>query len=178
MRKLTQDDYEAYARRHVPQQPLVWLLIWFGLLSQGSAWTFKHFGGAGVIGFLAVGLSLMACISWRVNARLNLSLARKIASVSNERLRSMIAEVNRETLWGFNQNLALYQLAVRGDEIQSVLPRILGLLTIDHLPTRVRVDEAIDLFPGLRKKIGGYSGFESAKKCREKVAAFQAREQK
>ncbi|MDO8803767.1 MAG: hypothetical protein Q7R35_05000 [Elusimicrobiota bacterium] len=173
---LSREDYWDYEKAHVPGQVGLTVMTWaaacLGILSTGAGWSGKNFGGTGIIAFLVLAIPLLLWLSKTLNDWSNLQMAREIAKRSAGELRAVIAETS-PGCWSFRQNLALYQLLLHGEEIESLLPRVLGPLTSDLPIYRASAFEALRFFPGAREQLADYDPLQSVEKCRTKIAAFR-----
>jgi hypothetical protein len=91
---------------------------------------------------------------------------------SNEQLKAKI----EHPLWSFYNTLALLNLHVRGEDVQSYLPRVLSLLESDDSVTRLFGRDALALvFTPLAKQLQdlGYNPHASTEDCRAKAAQLR-----
>jgi len=149
------------------------LLKWVGGgagLTAGCVLGFKWLGVlgsliGGTVGFCA-GIFLIT-----VPEELGFSMImRKIERSPITQLRAMIAEGE----WNLFHTMALLQLAARGEDVQSDLPRVLAMLESESFRERMFGRDAFRLvYTELAEKTD-YDPNEPAQVCREKIARLRA----
>jgi hypothetical protein len=93
-----------------------------------------------------------------------------IAKSTNEELRRQICFPE----WNFGNTMALLQLAARGEEVRTELPRILEMLESEEELKRVYGWDALRfVFDKECELIGDYDPRASADNCRAKVATLK-----
>lgn len=138
----------------------------------GAALGHRFFGHVGaIIGFI-VGGPLGLIIGHLPRHFMQESMFREMQKSSNEELRAKIDH----PLWSFYNTLALLNLHMRGEDVQSYFPRVLSLLESDDSVTRLFGRDAIALvYTPLAKQMHdlGYDPHASTEECRAKVAQLR-----
>jgi hypothetical protein len=95
-------------------------------------------------------------------------LFRNIERSSNEALKRTLSL----GIWNFWQTLALLQLAARGEDVKTELPRLLGMLASASVLDRVHGWDAVRLvFPVHAERLRGYNPEDSAVACHQRSSA-------
>jgi hypothetical protein len=111
----------------------------------------RHFGTMGGIIGIPLGGIIGGWLGYLPNILCSEWMFRKLQRSSNEELRA-IAD---EKYWTFRQTLALLNLQRRGEDVQSYLPRVIGLLELKDLRSRYFGRDALALvFSPLAAKVG------------------------
>ena len=100
------------------------------------------------------------------------SMFREMQKSSNEQLKAKI----EHPLWSFYNTLALLNLHLRGEDVQSYLPRVLSLLESNDNVTRLFGRDALMLvFTPLGRQLNDlkYDPHASTEDCRAKVAQLR-----
>lgn len=123
----------------------------------------------GIIGFI-VG-HILGCLPSSIAMK---KLYERLDRSTNSELRSMVAADD----WKFGHTLALLQLAARGEEVKSELPRILDMLVSESQDTRMFGWDALRLvFPKETEVVEDYDPKESIDRCRTIVARLPVSEE-
>ena len=131
------------------------------------------FGRVGAIAGAIVGGCLGFFIGSLPDYLLKEHMFKSMQKKSNAELRAVVDEKE----WTFIQTLALMNLHLRGEEVQTYLPRVIALLESDNSRTRLFGRDALRwVFTELAVQIDDYDPFASTEECRRKVAVLRARE--
>jgi hypothetical protein len=123
---------------------------------------------AGAVGLVTLVIAFYVVI-WIVKSP-NRRHVRKVKNASDEELWQM---VDREP-WHFKSTIALLQLAVRGCDIDRVLPRVVQMLGSDDYAQRAAACEVLDwVFIDEYRAIGGDKSGDSYDDCRANAAKLQ-----
>ena len=96
---------------------------------------------------------------------------RQLARSSNEELWKIV----NEKFWGFCQTMALLQLAARGQNVRTQLPRIVKMLESDGRLERIYGWDALRIvFPEETKIAADYDPRAAPEDCRTKIAKLKA----
>jgi hypothetical protein len=96
---------------------------------------------------------------------------RYIAKSSDEKLWRIL----NLGFWNFYQTLALLQLAARGRDVRTELPRIVTMLESDDKLERVYGWDALQLvFTEEAKKVPGYDPWAATDECRQRIVELKA----
>lgn len=96
---------------------------------------------------------------------------RHLARSSDEELWKIV----NEDFWAFCQTMALLQLAARGRDVRTQLPRIVKMLESDKELERVYGWDALrNVFPQETELVADYNPRAAAADCRNKVAKLKA----
>ena len=100
-------------------------------------------------------------------------LFKSMQKSSNAELKAMIDKGE----WTFIQTLALLNLSLRGEDVQSYLPRIITMLESDNWRTRLFGRDALRwVFTELAVRINDYDPQASTEECRRKIAVLRSKE--
>lgn len=95
---------------------------------------------------------------------------RKMQKSSNEELKVIV----NSSLWTFNQTLALLNLQLRGENVESYLPRVITLLESKDLRSRYFARDALALvFTPLAKKMGVFDPGAPEEVRRRQIASLR-----
>jgi hypothetical protein len=136
----------------------------------GGGLGFNLFGVGGAIAGGIVGAGLGHAVGvvpeW-LSTRL---MFRHISRSSDEELWKIV----HLGFWNFYQTLALLQLAARGQDVRTQLPRIVKMLESDDRLQRVYGWDALRLvFPAETAMVADYNPQGTAEDCRNKAAKLQ-----
>ncbi len=96
---------------------------------------------------------------------------RQLARSSDEELWKMV----NDSFWGFCQTMALLQLAARGRDVRTQLPRIVKMLESNKELERVHGWDALrNVFPKETELAADYNPRAAAADCRHRVAKLKA----
>ncbi len=96
---------------------------------------------------------------------------RYLARSSNEELWKIV----HEDFWAFCQTMALLQLAARGQNVRTQIPRIVKMLESEKELERVYGWDALrNVFPAETEMAAGYDPRAAAADCRNKIAKLKA----
>lgn len=161
----------------VPTQPArltVFVLIQFLTSWTGIIWGglggYQHFGiWGGVLGAVAGGI--LGIIIGTIPGFLSQeAMFRRMQKSTNTELRAEL----EKPWWNFWQTLALLNLQLRGEEVQTYLPRVLGLLeSEDRLVRKFGRDALALVFTPLAKQIEDYNPDAPTDVCRLKVGELR-----
>jgi hypothetical protein len=133
----------------------------------------------GVVGAIAggllgglIGLAICSLPKILFEEQMFRSMQRK----SNTELKEVIEKGEfRKGEWTFIQTLALLNLQLRGEDVQSYLPRILTMLESDDWRVRLFGRDALRLvFTSQAVKIDDYDPHASTEECQRKVAVLRS----
>ena len=173
--RMTVQQYWSYSRSLAPTQfgllSLIQVLIAFIGLIQGALWGHARFGGLGLFSGLLAGLFVGGTAAHLlINILPNLYAGWKMTRRSVEELRRILDSRG----WSTDHNLALFQLAVRDEDIGAFLPRILEQLASESVIARLMARDSILLFPDFWEKLERYNPLDPFEACKEKVSAARA----
>jgi hypothetical protein len=137
----------------------------------GGAIGFKHFHTIGLIIGAVVGLIIGHVIGYLPTWLGNQWMFRNIQRSSTAELKACFDSNH----WNFYQTMALLQLAARGENVQSYLPRILAMLESDETLTRVYGWDALRIvFTELSQQAEDYDPRASVEECRRRIATLRS----
>jgi hypothetical protein len=142
-------------------------------LGIGTSVGFARFGVVGAIIGGIVGLVVGALVGGLPDWLGKRWMFRSIEKSSTAELRAIVAQRD----WNFYQTMSLLQLATRGEDVQSDLPRILTMLESDSTLTRVYGWDALRLvYTELAERIADYDPRASTEECRLKTTVLRSKE--
>ena len=145
--------------------------LFFGILF-GIHVGHRYFGIIGAIVGAVVGGLLGFVLGYLPRHFAQEHMFREMQRSSNEQLKAKL----EHSSWNFEQTLALLNLHLRNNDVQSYLPRILTLLESDHSLTRLFARDALRLvFTPLAVQMDSfnYNPHASTEDCRNKVAQLR-----
>ncbi|MHC4499980.1 MAG: hypothetical protein ACYS21_12800 [Planctomycetota bacterium] len=150
-------------------------VLWLGGVARGAAVRMglgvHLFGTTGLIAGGVMGLVVGHLAGSLPDWAVTRMLFGEIDSSSNSELRSIVAAED----WNFRHTMALLQLGARGEDVQSELPRIVGMLESDSKLTRIYGWDALRIvYPKETKIIEDHNPRESTERCRSKAAKLKA----
>ena len=100
------------------------------------------------------------------------SIMKEITEGSNEKLKTLIAKPD----WNFWHTMALLELVVRNENVESEFPRILEMLEADSVSTRIFGWDAMRIvFTERAKLIEDYDPKHPTEVCRKKASELRNR---
>lgn len=145
---------------------VLWLVgggLGFGF---GIIFGLKHFGVIGAILGAALGGVCGIMPALLLEHFVHRSLFKEIQQSSSEKLWNNLDKGD----WNFFHTMSLLQLAVRGEDIEKKLPRILQMLGSDTKSTRLYGWDAFRIvFTDKAKLIPDYDPNETTEQCRAKL---------
>jgi hypothetical protein len=148
------------------------LLGFFLGIYLGASLGHRFFGMIGGIICAIVGAISGVIIGTLPGHFLQESMFKEMQKSSNEQLKAKIDH----PLWSFYNTLALLNLHLRGEDVQSHLPRVLSLLESEDNVTRLFGRDALMLvFTPLGRQLNDlkYDPRASTEDCREKIAKLR-----
>jgi hypothetical protein len=144
-----------------------------GLIA-GAFFGFKHFHILGLIVGAVLGFLVGHAIGYLPTWLGTRWMFRSIEKSTTAELRGSLERGE----WNFYQTMALLQLAVRKEDVQPYLPRILLMLESNETLTRVYGWDAFRIvFTELSQRIEDYDPRGTVDECRRKAALLRAVEQ-
>lgn len=136
-------------------------------IALGSDW----FGRGGAIAGGIIGVVVGHVVGVVPNVLSTKLFFRNLARSSNEELWKIV----NEDFWAFCQTMALLQLAARGQNVRTQLPRIMKMLESDKELERVYGWDALRIvFPAETEMAAGYDPRTAPEDCRNRVARLKA----
>ena len=152
------------------------VLHWAGMilaLAAGGTLGFRWFEAVGAIVGCVVGLIVGSLVGSIPDWVATKSLFKELEKSSDDELKEILAKDE----WNFYQTMALLNLAARGEDPRSYLPRIGSMLQSDVQLERVYGWDALRLvFPPETEQIGDYDPKEPVRLCRVKVRRLDPEE--
>ena len=129
-----------------------------------------HFGILGAIIGILLGGFIGLTIGYLPNILVQEWMFREMRRSSNSKLRTIV----EEQYWTFRQTLALLNLQLRGEDVQSYLPRVITLLESNDLRSQYFGRDALALvFAPLAEKIGRYDPLAPEEARRRQIAMLR-----
>jgi hypothetical protein len=139
-------------------------------ISLGYLVGIRFFGRAGGILCAIVGFFVGQVIARFIEQFVHRSMFKELEKSSNEQLWKIVSM----SWWNFYQTIALLQLAKRGQDVRSRLPRIVDMLESNDRLTRIYGWDALRLvFTDLMAQVPGYNPRGSVEECRRSAAELR-----
>lgn len=139
-------------------------VAWTMRLFEGTVWRWPVTIAAGLAGWILCRLLLQG-----IGKLLDHNCKKKLRSLTVGEITRRIGDVATPE-W----NLALLELRARGEDLTEPRSRLIALLGDESGPSRLFAFRALyDVFPQDVETMNGYSPYEPAEKCRDKVVKLK-----